>query len=67
MEDVRWADIIFVMEEKHKSKLTAAFMKHLAGKPIHVLDIPDEYQFMDPELIEMLQQSVNNVLRFHWT
>jgi len=50
------------MEEKHKSRLTAEFTRLLDNKPIHVLDIPDEYKYMDPELIEILEQSVNSLL-----
>lgn len=50
------------MEEKHKSRLVAEFTRLIEGKPIHVLDIPDEYKFMDPELVEMLEQSVSNLL-----
>lgn len=62
IEDIRWANVILVMEEKHKSRLTAEFTRLLDNKPIHVLDIPDEYKFMDPELVEMLEQSVNSLL-----
>ena len=62
MEDVRWADVIMVMEEKHKSRLVAEFTRLLDNKPIHVLDIPDEYKYMDPELVEMLEQSVSSIL-----
>ncbi|MBU0746993.1 MAG: phosphotyrosine protein phosphatase [Gammaproteobacteria bacterium] len=62
IEDVRWANIILVMEEKHKSRLIAEFTRLLENKPVHVLDIPDEYKFMDPELVEMLEQSVNSLL-----
>ena len=62
VEDVRWADVIMVMEEKHKSRLVAEFTGLLDNKPIHVLDIPDEYKFMDSELVEMLEQSVNGIL-----
>ena len=62
IEDISWASIIFVMEEKHKSRLVAEFTRLLENKPIHVLDIPDEYKYMDPELIEMLEQSVNGIL-----
>ncbi|MNT87867.1 hypothetical protein D3C72_2283420 [compost metagenome] len=50
------------MEEKHKSRLIAEFIRLLENKPVHVLDIPDEYKFMDPELVEMLEQSVNSLL-----
>jgi predicted protein tyrosine phosphatase len=62
IDDIAWADVILVMEEKHKSRLTAEFTRLLSNKRIHVLDIPDDYRFMDPELVEMLEQSVNNLL-----
>lgn len=56
--DIQWADIIFVMEDKHKSRLKADFARLLEFKRLHVLDIPDEYQYMDPDLIEELQARV---------
>jgi len=61
-DDVSWADVIFVMEEKHKERLVAEHAGLLEGKPMHVLDIPDEYRFMDPELVEELQRSVGAIL-----
>jgi predicted protein tyrosine phosphatase len=60
--DIRWADVIFVMEKKHRSRLMAEFRFMLEGKPIHVLDIPDEYKFMDPELVELLRDAVGGIL-----
>ena len=63
-DDIRWANGIFVMEEKHKSRLVAEFSRLLDGKTIHVLDIPDEYKYMDPELVEQLEQSVSAMLGF---
>ena len=63
-DDIRWANVIFVMEEKHKSRLVAEFSRLLVGKTIHVLDIPDDYKYMDPELVEQLEQSVNAILYF---
>lgn len=62
VEDIRWASVILVMEEKHKSRLTAEFTRLLENKPIHVLDIPDDYKYMDPELIDILEQSVPSLL-----
>ena len=62
IDDIEWSDVIFVMEEKHKSRLVAAFSRPIAGKPVHVLDIPDEYKYMDPELIEELASSVGSIL-----
>jgi len=52
---ILWADVIFVMEKKHKVRLQENFPYGLEDKPLHVLDIPDDYQFMDPELVEMLR------------
>jgi predicted protein tyrosine phosphatase len=60
--DVAWAQVIFVMEEKHKSRLLAEYRRILENKPLHVLDIPDEYRFMDPELVDLIQQSVGAIL-----
>ena len=53
-EDVRWSDIILVMEDKHASRLRAEFRDLLRYKPVHVLDIPDDFQFMDDELVELI-------------
>ena len=61
-EDVRWAHVIIVMEQKHKSRLVAEFTRLVENKTIHVLDIPDEYKYMDPELIEELKQTVGPLL-----
>jgi predicted protein tyrosine phosphatase len=61
-DDVNWADVIIVMEQKHKSRVMADFARLLANKPIHVLDIPDEYKYMDPNLVAELQQSVGPLL-----
>jgi predicted protein tyrosine phosphatase len=60
--DIAWAEIIFVMEEKHKSRLVAAYRGLLEYKPLHVLGIPDEYKFMDPELVEEIERSVGAIL-----
>ncbi|WP_202413471.1 low molecular weight protein tyrosine phosphatase family protein [Duganella sp. CY15W] len=61
-DDIRWADVILVMEEKHKSRLKAEYTRVLDFKPIHVLDIPDDYKYMDAELIEQLNQAVPSIL-----
>lgn len=60
--DLVWADVIFAMEEKHKSRLLAEYRSVVADKTIHVLDIPDDYRYMDPELVEQLQTSVGDIL-----
>ena len=54
--DIQWADIIMVMEQKHKSELQSKFT--LNNKTIYVLDITDNYRYMDPELISELHACV---------
>lgn len=57
-KDVEWAELIFVMEHKHKERLKSTFSRQLQYKKIIVLDIPDEYRYMDEELMKILRCSV---------
>lgn len=59
---LRWADVICVMEQKHKNRLVADFRRVLENKPLHVLDIPDDYCYMDPALVALLEDTVPNIL-----
>jgi len=60
--DMKWADQIFVMEKKHKNRLIAKFTRLADHKPIHILDIPDDYQYMDPELILFIEEQMSTYL-----
>lgn len=62
-DQVRWAEIIFVMEPEHRRRLTRKFAKHLAGKKVVCLGIPDNYDFMDPALVALLESRVTPHLR----
>jgi predicted protein tyrosine phosphatase len=62
VEYIQWADLILVMEGKHKSRLVAEFTRLIVGKRIHVLDIPDEYKYMDSELVQQLKEAVEPLL-----
>jgi predicted protein tyrosine phosphatase len=55
-EQIEWADIIVVMEKVHRIKLSKKFRKYLGGKRVVVLGIPDEYDYMDPKLVELLKR-----------
>ncbi|MGO2339555.1 MAG: low molecular weight protein tyrosine phosphatase family protein [Psychrobacter sp.] len=57
--DVNWADIIFVMENKHKRYIYEKFRNQIGQKKLIVLDIPDDYQYMDKDLILWLQDAVD--------
>ncbi|GAB5526633.1 MAG: low molecular weight protein tyrosine phosphatase family protein [Roseivirga sp.] len=59
-----WAEMIFVMEKKHRQRLQQKFAIS-PDTEIIVLDIPDDYQYMDPELIEILEASVMNYFETH--
>ena len=54
-EQVEWADLIIVMETAHRNRLNRKFKDSLAGKRIVVLNIPDDYEYMDPSLISLLK------------
>ena len=55
---IHWADLIFVMEKRHKQRLHDRFEDLLIDKRLIILDIEDNYRYMDNELIETLKNSV---------
>lgn len=57
-ELVAWADLIFVMEKTHRDKLMRNFIPQLRGKRVVCLDIPDDYDYMEPALVELLKRKV---------
>jgi predicted protein tyrosine phosphatase len=59
---IEWADVIFVMEKKHKQRIKEKFGQETSQKQIIVLDIPDDYQYMDPELVEEIEAKVGGYL-----
>src|SRR5947208_16372806 len=54
-ELLSWADIIFVMEEWHRKMISKKFAEHLGSKRIICLNIPDEFDRMDPTLVSILE------------
>lgn len=60
---IEWADVVLVMEKSHKSKVTKKFQSLLADEGIACLDIPDNYECMQPELIELLKARVPKYVR----
>jgi predicted protein tyrosine phosphatase len=61
-ELLEWAEIIFVMEKAHRSKLSTRYRNHLRNAKVVCLDIPDNYAFMDPALVELLKTKVGRFL-----
>ena len=62
-EQLAWAEIIFVMEKVHRTRLSAKFKRHLNGKRMVCLDIPDDYDYMQPELMRLLEKKAGPFLR----
>ena len=65
--DLLWADVVFVMEREHKILIDRRF-EGLDLPRIDVLDIPDDFDYMAPELQEMLRMmldpEIDHILRF---
>jgi len=60
--NILWADIVFVMEKKHKQRLTERYPDEMQGKNVVVLDIEDDYGYMNEELVNMITVSVDPYL-----
>lgn len=57
-ELIEWADVIFMMEPSHRTKMNRKFARILRGKRVVCLDIPDDYGYMDQNLIDLLWDRV---------
>lgn len=61
-ELLEWAELVFVMEKMHRNKLARKFKPHLKNARVVCLDIPDDFEFMDPALIAILNQRIPRFL-----
>jgi predicted protein tyrosine phosphatase len=61
-ELLEWADVIFVMEKRHRNAIHRSFKDIYQRKRIICLYIPDVYDYMDPELVQLLEHSVASQL-----
>ena len=53
-----WADLIFVMEKRHVSRLQQKFRDEISGKRVVCLHIPDEYAYLDEALVDRLRGGI---------
>lgn len=58
---VEWADVIFAMETVHKRKLNQKYAHLLRQRRVVVLNIRDDYEYMDERLVATL----NHLVRPH--
>ena len=61
-----WADIVFCMEKSHRNRIRRKFPEALQGKRVICLHIPDDYEFMQPELIEELRAKLKAHMVVQW-
>ena len=61
-ELLAWADLILVMEPAYRRRLASRFGRHLKKQRVVCLNIPDEYEYMDPRLVERLKRVVPKFL-----
>ena len=54
-----WADTVFIMEPEHRRALASMFPNHPALDRLICLDIPDDYLFLQPELVTLLEDRVS--------
>jgi predicted protein tyrosine phosphatase len=52
---IDWADVVIAMERAHRNRINSKFRAQMKGKQLVVLGIPDEYEYMQPELVNLLK------------
>lgn len=63
--DLNWADLVFVMESEQRSKIRELY-KQLELPKIEVLNISDDYEFMNIELVQLLTERINETLKIDY-
>ena len=63
LELLDWADAIVVMEKHHRNTIRQRFPDIYKNKKIVCLYIPDDYDFMQDELIGLLKDKFESVFR----
>ena len=59
---LEWADTIFIMEPEQRDALEQMFPGHPALDRLICLDIPDDYLFLQPELVALLEERLKTHL-----
>ena len=55
-ELLEWADVVFVMDDRLERLIRKRFALAIDGKKLVCLAIPDDFQFMQPELLALLTE-----------
>jgi protein-tyrosine phosphatase len=65
IKDLEWSDLVMVMEDNQRNYISGKF-RELDLPSIEVLHIEDEYEYLNPELIELLTDRINSTLKVIW-
>ena len=55
---LEWADVIFTMDNTQQEALERLFPGHPALPRLICLDIPDDFAFLQPDLVKLLEDRV---------
>jgi predicted protein tyrosine phosphatase len=58
---LNWADSVIVMEKHHRNHIRKHFPDIYKNKKIVCLYIPDDYDYMQIELIELLKEKIEDI------
>lgn len=61
-DDLRWAQLIAVMEQLHVDFVKTNFSEEIRDKQLVCLNIPDDYEYLQPELVILLEERMRDVL-----
>ena len=62
-ELLNWTDAVIVMEKGHRNFIRNNYPDMYKSKKIVCLYIPDDYDYMQPELIAILKEKFEDVFR----
>jgi len=60
-EMLQWADLIVVMEKRHRDFIRKNFPGESRGKEIAILNIPDMFDYMEPALVKEIREKFEQV------
>lgn len=61
-QELEWADLVVVMEDFQRTEISKRFPKNYMKKQIISLNITDNYYFMEPRLIKILKEQIDQIM-----
>ena len=60
-DQIKWADVVIVMDDSQRTEIAKRFPKYYMQKRILSLNIPDIYNYNQPELVQVLKSKINGL------